>query len=138
MLQLSHAATKTPRGEQPALGSPQHAQYHRWRGTCVRQTQVRDLSFERDQAEGVRQVHVSIFQMVSLAFSQNLAAIVWDRVWLCSGDVHGKGAGAAQGRYSREGEEAGAAGGRRRLVPADRAERGKELGFPLPTPRRRA
>src|SRR5438046_2324889 len=35
MLQLSHAATKTPRGEQPALGSPQHAQYHRWRGTYV-------------------------------------------------------------------------------------------------------
>src|SRR5947208_1658332 len=71
MLQLSHAATKTPRGEQPALGSPQHAQYHRWRGTCVRQTQVRDLSFERDQAEGTRQIHVAIIQMVSLAFSQN-------------------------------------------------------------------
>src|SRR5207302_10143194 len=30
MLQLSHAATKTPRGEQPVLGSPPHAQYHRW------------------------------------------------------------------------------------------------------------
>src|ERR1051326_557190 len=35
MLQVSHAATKTPRGEQPVLGSPQHAQYHKWRGTCV-------------------------------------------------------------------------------------------------------
>src|SRR5262249_35551167 len=35
MLQLSHAATKTPRVEQPGLGSPQHAQYHRWKGTCV-------------------------------------------------------------------------------------------------------
>src|SRR5215472_14686916 len=35
MLQLSHAATKTPRVEQAVLGSPQHAQYHRSKGTCV-------------------------------------------------------------------------------------------------------
>src|SRR5947208_17034568 len=137
MLQLSHAATKTPRGEQPALGSPQHAQYHRWRGTCVRQTKVRHLSFGRDKAEANRRIPDLSFEWFR-SRSAKIAAIVWDRVWLCSGDVHGKGAGAAQGCYSREGEEAGAAGGRRRLVPADRAERGKELGFPLPTPRRRA
>src|SRR4029079_5997848 len=35
MFHVSNAATKTPRGEQPVLGSPQHAQYHKWRGTCV-------------------------------------------------------------------------------------------------------
>src|SRR5438105_1533472 len=35
MLQHGHAATKTPRVEQGVLGLAQHAQYHRWRATCV-------------------------------------------------------------------------------------------------------
>src|SRR5205814_7275830 len=38
--------------------------------------------------------------------SAKIAAIVWDRLWFCPGDVHGKGAGAAHGCCGRECEAA--------------------------------